>query len=323
MKYSPIFIVLLVLITLFACRPSVPSGIIPQGQMEDILYDYHVAQGMGKVKSGEEAEYDRVAVYHAVLRKHGITEAEFDSSLVFYYKRIDYLKDIYSHVNDRLSAEATALGTTVGDINRYSQYSENGDTANIWHLTTDAMLIPRPTMNRFDFDVEIDSTFFKGDSFMFQFMSEYIYQNNSKDAYVGIISKYEGDSVLQVVNHVSTSGITQVRIPANEKLKLKELKGFIYLYEGEKNNSRKMMFISQIQLIRFHNKELLNDSNDEQQDSLQADSLQRIDNTDRAALDTLRRRTPGGHRDVVLSPQERATPDRVDVREHKLKGREQ
>jgi len=35
------------LLLLMACTPSVPSDVIQPGDMEDILYDYHVAKAMG------------------------------------------------------------------------------------------------------------------------------------------------------------------------------------------------------------------------------------------------------------------------------------
>ena len=154
-----------------ACKPTVPSEYIQPGDMRDILYDYHIAMAMARQKGGGEADFHRSLYFQLVLKKHNVTEAEFDSSLVYYYSHAYRLKDIYNEVNDRLDEEASTLGVAVGDISRYSQYSENGDTANIWNQQTDLLLIPRPTMNRFDFTVKSDSTFRRGDSFMFQFMS--------------------------------------------------------------------------------------------------------------------------------------------------------
>jgi hypothetical protein len=208
------------------------------------------------------------------------------------------LKDIYSEVNQRLSDEANNLGVAVGDINRYSQYSTTGDTANIWNQQTDVMLIPRPTMNRFDFTVKVDSTFKKGDSFMFQYMSEYIWQSGSKDVTVCFVCKYEGDSIIQTVNHLSMDGTVQLRIPAYREKKLKEMRGFIYLSDnGDDSDIRKMMFISQIQLIRFHDNTIEDEetANDEPDTETPAqDSIQRGDNTRGAEPDTLRRRVSGG-----------------------------
>jgi hypothetical protein len=227
-----------------------------------------------------------------------VTEADFDSSLVYYYSHVYRLKDIYAEVNQRLSDEATSLGVAVGEINRYSQYSTTGDTANIWNQQTDLLLIPRATMNRYDFTVKVDSTFKRGDSFMFQFMSEYIWQSGSKDLTVCIVCKYEGDSIIQTSNHISVAGTAQVRVPAYREKKLKEMRGFIYLSDGDDDsNTQKMLFISQIQLIRFHDKMLANEeiTNDESSTEAPAkDSIQHGDNARGPMPDTLRRRISGG-----------------------------
>jgi hypothetical protein len=144
-------------------------------------------------------------------------------------------------------------------------------------------------MNRFEFTVKADTSYRKGDSFMFQFMSEYIWQSGMKDAVVCLVSQYEGDSIIQTVNHVSVSGLSQIRVPANRENKLREMRGFIYLGKGNDNekNLRKLMFISQIQLIRFHNKELQNETTSQ---PAKTDSVQRSDNARRTEIDTVRAR---------------------------------
>jgi len=248
-----------------ACTPSVPSEYIQPGDMEDILYDYHVGQAIVKAEHpGEQRNFGKTEYFLRVLQKHGITEADFDSSMVYYYSHLGRLKEIYTDVNERLSDEAKSLGAAVGAINRYSQYSASGDTANIWKGASDVLLIPYPSMNRFDFTIKADSSFYKGDSFVFQFTSEYIWQAGMKDAVACVVAKYEGDSIVQTVNHISVSGIAQVRIPANNENRLKEMQGYIYLGKGnvDNDNSKKLMFISQLQLIRFHNKDIKNDKSD-------------------------------------------------------------
>jgi hypothetical protein len=268
-----VLMVLFAFATLIGCKPSVPSDIIQPGDLEDILYDYHVAQAMASDDQKGDYNFERTKYFLAVLQKHGVTQAEFDTAMIYYYGHLDRLKPIYLEVNERLSDEAKSLGATVGSIGRYSGYSTTGDTANIWQNRTSLLLVPRPTMNRFDFTVDVDTSFYKGDSFMFQFMSDYIWQTGSKDAVVCIVTKYEGDSINQTTNHVSVSGIAQIHVPANHEKKLKQLSGFIYLTSaGNEETTRKMMFINQIQLIRFHNKQI---SNEAKTDSISSDSIQR------------------------------------------------
>ena len=310
---------LLVLMLIMACKPTVPSEYIQPDDMEDILYDYHLALAMSRQRDATgNIDYNKSLYFQSVLKKHGVTEAEFDSSLVYYYSHAYRLKDIYSEVNQRLSDEAANLGVAVGDITRYSQYGTTGDTANIWTQQAEVMLIPRPTMNRFDFTVKVDSTFKRGDSFMMQFMSEYLWQSGTKDVTVCIVCKYEGDSIIQTANHVSVSGTVQVRVPANREKKLKDMRGFIYLSDGgDDSNTRKMLFISQIQLIRFHDKTITDNdetNGDSNTEAPAKDSIQRGDDSRGPMPDTLRGRTKGGQHGLRPIPiDSRNGVHRVDV----------
>ena len=307
--------VVIVLLTavMVGCKPTVPSEYIQPGELEDILYDYHVSQAMAREAGHDNYnyEYKRNAYFKAVLKKYDVTEAVFDSSLVYYYSHAERLKTIYLHVAERLNDDAKVLGASVGDIGRYSQYSESGDTANIWKYETDMLLIPKPIANRFDIHVKADTSFYKGDSFMFQFLSDFIYQSGQRDACVCLVAQYE-DSLTQTVSHVTVSGQTQVRIPHYRDGKLKELNGFIILNNNDEDNDvRKLLFISQIQLIRFHHKE----KQDEPKNNTgnKTDSLPGTPVTARRAPDTT------SHRDIqrsggpVLSLPRGAAVHRVDM----------
>ncbi len=311
---------LVIMLLVMACTPSVPSEYIQPGEMEDILYDYHIGQAIAKSENRVEMrDFEKTKYFLAVLHKHGVKQADFDSSMVYYYSHLPQLKSIYTEVNQKIADEAKELGATVGAINRYSQYSTTGDTANIWKGATDLMLMPRPTMNRYDFTVKVDSSFYTGDSFMFQFMSEYIWQSGMKDMVVCLIAKYEGDSIIQTASHISVSGLSQIRIPANKENRLKEMRGYIYLGKGngEDDNARKMLFINQIQLIRFHNKEEKKDdasgtkndesTNDTKPNHDKTDSMQRGDNARRPVPDATRIRNLRRLRDELSTAPSRTS----------------
>lgn len=311
MKHSALYVILLVLMTV-GCKPKVPSKLVQPDDLEDILYEYHLAQSMARNEHTLDASYNQTKYFLAVLEKHHVSEAVFDSSLVYYCTHAERLKEIYANVYERLANDAKKLGASVGDINRYSQYSETGDTANIWRDETAMLLIPHPTKNRFDFVIKADSTFKVGDSFMFQFVAEHIWQSGSKDAIVCIKTIYEKDSVLQSVNHVSMSGISQLRVPSNTTLNIKELRGFIYLPQGEDNNEvRRLMFINQIQLIRFHNKEIQVQHENDSTAIVKTDSLPRVDITRGAKQDTLRHNLGTGLRSKNAPFRRGGTTNRV------------
>ena len=304
--------ILLLMLLAAACKPSVPSEVIQPGDMEDILYDYHVSQAMARNEG--DYNYNRNFFFQSVLKKYGVTEAEFDSSLVYYFSHVRRLQEIYENVNERLNDEAKSLGASVMGMRTGQQYGTTGDTANIWKMQTEVMLMARPVMNRFDFIVKADTSFYKGDSFMFQFNTEFIWQSGPKDAVVCIVTHYEGDSTVQHVSHVTTPGNIQMRIPANKKQKLRDMKGFIYLDSEGDADLRRMMFVSEMQLIRFHNQQSEDDESSET-DTTPTNSVQRDNNTSGTAIDTARNKTVGrGMGDRPVSPGGRAGLHRMETR---------
>ena len=67
MRHSLTF--LLVLMLVVACKPTVPSEYIQPGEMEDILYDYHLALAMSRQKSvNDESDYNRSLYFQSVLK---------------------------------------------------------------------------------------------------------------------------------------------------------------------------------------------------------------------------------------------------------------
>ncbi len=253
MKHSQLWIVMVALVTtLIGCKPSVPSDVMQPEEMEELLYDYHVAAAMAR-ETGGDVDFKGNAYFLSVLKKHGITEAEFDSTLLYYYTRADYLREVYAHVSERLALEAKALGADSRSLNLYN--STSGDTADVWSQEKYAILAAHEALNRFDFHIDADTAFLRGDSFLFLFSSDYIWQSGTKDAVVCLVMKYEGDSITQTTNHVTVSGLTQIRPPHNRDGLLKSIDGFVYLnVDPQDGDAQRLMFINQLQLIRFHNK---------------------------------------------------------------------
>ena len=48
------------LLLITACKPGVPKDVIQPDDMEDILYDFHLAQGVGARDGDEGIEYKQI-----------------------------------------------------------------------------------------------------------------------------------------------------------------------------------------------------------------------------------------------------------------------
>ena len=94
---------LLVCVAMISCRPR---GVLSNREMRDVLYDLHRADGAIQVAGYNYSHDQEVAGYYKnVLDKHGITQAQFDSSLVWFTDNPQIFNKIYPKVLERLEAD--------------------------------------------------------------------------------------------------------------------------------------------------------------------------------------------------------------------------
>ena len=250
--------IIIVSLAIAACKPSVPSRYIQPSDMEDILCDFHVSQAMANQqgKSEQERNYLKTLYFASVLEKYGVTRADFDSSLVYYYIRADRFSEVYKRVAGRLADEAMELGTAEGEINRFANLNSGGDTTNVWTGDLSKILIPYAPYNIYSFEQKSDTSFHKGDSFMLIFNTDFICQNGMRSAEACLSLRYDNDSIVSRATGLSASGANQIRIPPNGNHLVKEIRGFIYMTpEKESETTTKIMLVRDIQLIKFRKKE--------------------------------------------------------------------
>ena len=246
-------VLLVVGLMLSACKPTVPVEIIQPDDMEDLLYDYYVAQNItGDSRDGND--YRTKYNYALVFKKYGVTEAEFDSSLVYYYNHIEDLYKIYESVQARLSDEALELGASVGDVERYMKRSLSGDTMDIWTGHRHHLFFPQPPYNIFQFTQKADTACRANDSYLLTFGSSFLVQSGSRSATALLSVIYENDSVITKSISVPLSGTANLNIPECS-LRAKEFRGYFYMpkRQGADNvNDMCLYLANHIQLMRFH-----------------------------------------------------------------------
>lgn len=257
MKHGGRHLMLLVLGLLFisACTPGVPKDVIQPDDMEDILYDYHISQAMA-VKEGSGSDYNRNLYFKAVLKKHGVTQAEFDSALVYYYTRADRFIDIYKNVQERLSQEAIIRGASVSEVERFSSMSLSGDTTDVWEGKRYAMLMAQRPYHLMQFYQDADTSYHAGDSFLMTFGSKFLSQTGNYPTTLYVAVTYENDSTYSQNTMVTGYSETAMRIPACRE-RVKNIKGYVLVGQRLEEKPQKdmcLLFLDRIQLIRFHNK---------------------------------------------------------------------
>ena len=258
-----------VLVLLSACTPQVPSKYLQPNEMEDLMYDYYLSQGISNSRAGS-SDYNRRYNLQTVLKKYGLTNAEFDSTLVYYYNHMELMDGIYSNIQKRLGDKALELGASEGEVERFTVRSASGDTTDVWEGKRQLMLLPIPPYHIVQFSQKADTSYYKGDSFLFTFGNHFFVHSGSRNATAYLAITYENDSVVVATTPVSVSGGSTLRISSCD-LRAKRLDGYIYMPRREKTDNESessILLLNHIQLMRFHHRKKTDEDNNQSKPSV-------------------------------------------------------
>lgn len=213
---------------LFGCAPSRPNMVLSPKEMEDILYDMHIAQMLYDDPDVKQSDADIIMLRSEVLKKHEVTQEEWDSSFNYYCRNTYELHGIYKHIDERLEHAVMMLGGKVEGMQ-----GDDADTCNVWGMESAIVLMQQPPFNQLSFEVIPDSTFEDGDRITLQFDAQMIYQDGYKDLTAYLAVYYDNDSVATGVRHVNSDQHCVIMIN-NEKdrLHVKSIRGFLYLLQN-------------------------------------------------------------------------------------------
>lgn len=256
MKYSVAWLLGFLSLTLVVgCKPGIPSEYLSPGEMEDILYDYHIARAMNS-NDYQNGDTLTTHVYKlAVLKKYGVSEADYDSSLVYYTRHSTLLRDIYERLAKRLSNDALALGASASEVNQYTALSNTGDTANVWTGDHSFILSQQSGFNVYSFTVVADTAFKPGDRLVLGFNTQFIYQDGMRDAVALMAVTFNNDSVTSRMTRMSSDNLYKLDISDTERLGIKKITGYFVLNRNQNNDSQttlKLLHVDRLSLIRMH-----------------------------------------------------------------------
>ena len=251
---------------LVGCKPSVPSEYIQPDEMEDILYDYHLATAMGTQQNKDDIT--QRAYQLAVLKKYDVSQKRFDSSLQYYMQHADRLHDIYEHLAERLEGEARSQGASDGELNQLGGMTAKGDTADVWNGAHALVMSPYMPYNYQSFAITADTAYHKGDRLMLGFDSQFITQQGMRDAIVVMSVRFTNDSIATITQRFSSDSHQTVMVMNSDSMIIKSIRGYFMLLTGQDvSPGFRLLILSNIHLVKMHAQSAGNESP-------KADSLQ-------------------------------------------------
>ena len=244
MKFRWTLIAGLALMT--SCGKQIPSDIIQPKQMEKVLYDYHLSLSMSQSSKNVEKEAQR----NYVFQKHNISEAEFDSSMVWYTRESKELMAIYENLNKRFRREYSHIERLMeGREDASSQSFISGDTVNIWRKGDIHWFNTAPLYRQLAFEIKADTTFHPQDAFLWSMDCHFFTEGK---IVMGMNVMLDNDSVIGTTKTIETSGKYEIYLETDSAYQIKTMNGFIYVPEQENAKLDPKVLAHHISLTRYH-----------------------------------------------------------------------
>jgi hypothetical protein len=230
------------LLTAASCHRT-PDGVLSQEEMAQLLADIHLADAIVQDRRMGQLDSDslRQTVKNAVLAKHGVTQAQLDSSFHWYGHNLPRYIEVYERVD-------TILGDSLRAINMAAHQeltAAAGDSVNVWYLPQSVTFSQRSASTFVTFSIDADSTWERGDVYQWQMTVE----NNNSPLHLTMLVDYanhNGTTEVLEGAEVKEPGRASVEFRLDSTMNAKRIYGFMQLSprEGER------AFVDSIKLIR-------------------------------------------------------------------------
>ena len=245
------FIILALCSLLFSACDKRPSGVLNQNEMTNVLTEMHKTDASMSERGLAYNHYsDKAPYYKFIFKRYGITQAKFDSSLVWYTKN----PRVFGNIYDKVLANLTHLQKEVknGKYHPVDTLDLTKMRTSIWNKRTKYLLTKDSTRTHLNFEITNNLLF--GDVYVFKFLQRIAPEDSSKKQRIVIRLNYANgktDSVSQTAYHDSLLRRYTIRFATKRKLKIKSISGELLaskMYKGKLN-----AIIDSISLFREYN----------------------------------------------------------------------
>ena len=223
-----------VLSLLAACSNERKGDVLSPSKLEAILYDYHLAQVI--VADLPLAQRYKKELYFAhVYKKHGVTKAEVDSSLVYYARYPEGLSEVYDNLSSRIEADIKRIENDDRPVRLREPVAVVGDSVDLWYDTRLVQMNSSPLAgNRYTFSIPTDTNFKSGDRLTWS--GTVLFLHREVDSlrhylHLDLRVKYLNDSIVSADTLLYTSGDFSIMV--TDSAVVKSIDGTAYLNSAD------------------------------------------------------------------------------------------
>lgn len=240
-----IFFLFLGLLLLTTCS-KVPDHILSEKKMQEVITDMLLTESI------ISADYQKYAndsikkvLFQSVFAKHGITQADYDSSLVWYGRNLE----IYLQVYDRAKIDIENRIKDMGDVQAKAAPSSNQDSINIWPRRTSMALTPKALFNGVVFDILPDMSYSSGSSFVLG-MKVWGLRKDSHYYPEVRISAHQVDTIITVNQVIKKDGYHEIVLKSLPTRRVKQVYGYIRLDNTDSTYNK--VYLDSINLMKYN-----------------------------------------------------------------------
>lgn len=228
-----------------ACS-KVPDGILSEKKMQAVQVDMQLAEAM--INLDGKAFPDNAhkeALYQSVFRKYGITQAEYDSSLVWYGRHLD----IYMKVYDRVLADLNRRQQALGDVQASAAPVSQQDSVDIWPRRASLRLEPGALFNGVTFDIKPETNYSSGSSFVLGVHVWGIHKGLACKPEIRI-SADQGDTTVTVHDKLLRDGYHETVLKTVSTKQVRRVYGHIFLNNA--GSSYHKVYLDSLNLMKYN-----------------------------------------------------------------------
>ena len=226
-----------VIVAAVGCN-RVPGHVISPDDMAEIMADLNTAEAVAETNHVMfPNDSARGVLRQSIYIAHGVTEADFDTSMMWYGRNIDRYIEMCEHTVDILEARQKKLGMQMSDR---MGMSVSGDSVDVWQSSHYLNLNSRLPSRIIYFTLSADDNWQKGDYYTWRMKMI----NGEPSAQWGFIAEYE-DGTVETLNLATTGrSWTEASFMSDSTKAMKEIRGYVDV--GEQSG----LYVDSISLVR-------------------------------------------------------------------------
>ncbi|MDE6310161.1 MAG: DUF4296 domain-containing protein [Muribaculaceae bacterium] len=159
-------LVIATFLLIIAACDSTPDKVLPKDKMADVMADMYVAESVADVNRTKfytgGSDSLRKVLKQSILQRHGITQEDLDSSLMYYGRNLDKYVEVHDLIveklEQRMSQADAAMARAAGSM--------AGDSVDTWPGAPEVIISQRSPQQMLTFVLTPDDNWEKGDQYV-------------------------------------------------------------------------------------------------------------------------------------------------------------